>query len=301
MKQPKISVVIPLFNKSKFIEKCLLSIENQTVFPDEVIIINDGSTDNGVDIVKRINKNKVLNIVLLDQKNKGVSSARNRGILESKNDFIAFLDADDEWGDKFIEKICSLIVLYPSAVLYTVKHRVCDNIRGCTTPRQNFGKNNTGYINDYLGLSIKYPLVNSSKIVVKKKYLNDVGCFPEGAKICEDLFVWMQLSISGSFAYDSYIGAKINIFPDNSRSSRRGEIPFPIYYYSNNLDKLNNNYKKYLWSLNIKQVLYSLMTFGRSDSIVKIKASSKIFPIKHYFLYIILLLPKKFLIFLKKL
>ncbi|SHG48751.1 Glycosyltransferase involved in cell wall bisynthesis [Flavobacterium micromati] len=94
----KISVVIPMYNSSKTILKTLNSVKNQTVLPFEVIIVNDGSTDNSLAIIENfVNENTFLNISIIDKKNGGVSTARNAGIKASKGNWIALLDSDDEW------------------------------------------------------------------------------------------------------------------------------------------------------------------------------------------------------------
>ena len=91
---PAISVVIPLYNKVKYIRRALDSVLNQTSADLEVIVVDDGSTDGGGHVVLRQHDGRVR---LIRQGNKGVSVARNRGVSEARADLIAFLDADDEW------------------------------------------------------------------------------------------------------------------------------------------------------------------------------------------------------------
>lgn len=87
-----------MYNSSKTILKTLNSVKNQTVLPFEVIIVNDGSTDNSLAIIENfVNENTFLNISIIDKKNGGVSTARNAGIKASKGNWIALLDSDDEW------------------------------------------------------------------------------------------------------------------------------------------------------------------------------------------------------------
>ena len=90
----KFSIVIPLYNKENYIEKTLQSVFNQSYSNYEVIIVNDGSTDKSIDVVNQFS-NK--NIKIINQTNQGASSARNRGIAEASNQWIALLDADDIW------------------------------------------------------------------------------------------------------------------------------------------------------------------------------------------------------------
>ena len=91
---PFFSVVIPLYNKEDTVLRALESVRQQTFNDFEVIVVNDGSTDNSYYVIEHYDK---LKIKLLNQENKGVSFARNRGVEEAKAELIAFLDADDEW------------------------------------------------------------------------------------------------------------------------------------------------------------------------------------------------------------
>ncbi|QYS90674.1 glycosyltransferase family 2 protein [Flavobacterium covae] len=88
------SVIIPLYNKENYIYNTLISVINQTYTYFEIIIVNDGSTDKSLEIVKNINDSR---IKIFEQNNKGVSSARNLGIKNATGSLIAFLDADDLW------------------------------------------------------------------------------------------------------------------------------------------------------------------------------------------------------------
>jgi glycosyltransferase involved in cell wall biosynthesis len=109
------SIVIPLYNKEKYIKRAITSVLDQTIQDFEIIVVNDGSTDNSTNIVKSITDNR---IKLINQENQGVSVARNTGIENTKNEYIAFLDADDKWEPYFLEEIRKLIEINKSAGLF---------------------------------------------------------------------------------------------------------------------------------------------------------------------------------------
>ena len=88
------SIIIPLYNKEKYIVNTIKSVLNQSFSKFEVIVVDDGSSDNGVNAVKKIDDSR---IKIITQKNQGVSAARNNGIKNAKYEYIAFLDADDLW------------------------------------------------------------------------------------------------------------------------------------------------------------------------------------------------------------
>ena len=129
-----ISVVIPLYNKAHTIVNTLTTVMNQTYQDFEVVITNDGSTDNGVEVINKHFHDSRIRIV--NQENAGVSAARNRGIDEAKGEWIAFLDADDEWLPTYLETIISSIARNPDNEIFitarysqnyetTVRHEIC--------------------------------------------------------------------------------------------------------------------------------------------------------------------------------
>ena len=105
-----ISVIIPLYNKEKQVAHTLESVLSQTFQRFEIVVVNDGSTDNSVAEVEKIGDSRIR---LIHQKNGGVSAARNRGIEDSKYELLAFLDADDEWKPEYLEAQYNLFEKYP--------------------------------------------------------------------------------------------------------------------------------------------------------------------------------------------
>ena len=99
--EPKISVVIPLFNKQTSIRRTIASVLDQTYPHFELVVVNDGSTDNSLSVVNEFTDSRIR---VITQPNAGESGARNRGIIEAKCPVVAFLDADDEWLRAFLKR-----------------------------------------------------------------------------------------------------------------------------------------------------------------------------------------------------
>lgn len=123
-----ITVVIPLYNKSHTIVNTLNSVLNQSFTNFEIVIINDGSTDNSLEIIKQYFDD--IRIRVVNQNNEGVSAARNRGVKEAKYNYVAFLDGDDEWFPEYLNTILGMIERFPDAGLYltggivgSIKHK----------------------------------------------------------------------------------------------------------------------------------------------------------------------------------
>ncbi|MFU0831939.1 MAG: Glycosyltransferase [Oscillospiraceae bacterium] len=101
---PEISVVIPVYNVEKYVGKCLLSLEEQTFRDFEIIAVNDGSTDSSLEILRHFEK-KYDNITVIDQKNKGMSQARNVGMAKARGTWLTFVDSDDYVAPTFLEEL----------------------------------------------------------------------------------------------------------------------------------------------------------------------------------------------------
>ena len=119
--KPDISIVIPLLNKGPHIQRALQSVMDQTIQNFEIIVVDGGSTDYGPDVVKEFNDPRIR---FIQQKGTGVSTARNQGVSISQSDFIAFLDADDEWMPHHLETIQKLRKEFPQAGAYTTAYKI---------------------------------------------------------------------------------------------------------------------------------------------------------------------------------
>ena len=301
-----ISVVIPLYNKELSIKSCIDSVLNQNYLPAEIIIVDDGSTDDSLEVLNEFlldNLNSPIPIKVVEQKNHGVSHARNKGVSIAKGDFIAFLDADDLWESCFLQDISILIASYPKAVLYTCRHKIYKEGFGYSVPFQSFGNEaNSGIVVNFFKESSKgSEIVNSSKVVIRKSTFLHVGGFPIDAILGEDLFLWIQLALEGDFAFTAKVNSLIIVKSDLSRHHRVGKIPYPIVFYGSQTIPKNNKYIiKYLWRLHKVHVLGSLADGNKEEAILRIKAGNKIF-VKSYLFYLLILVPSVFFWVLKKL
>ncbi len=196
-----ISVVIPLYNKKKAIKDALDSVLNQTVLPDEIVIVNDGSTDGSDKIIELLDHPL---LILIHQKNGGVSAARNKGVETAKNEWIAFLDADDVWLPNYLETIKNLAQSFPKCSVLATAYELQDS-SGNRSPiilnKMPF-EGNCGTLTNYFEVaSCSHPPLWSSAIVVKKSALQAVGGFPVGIKSGEDLLTWARLAVRFDIAY----------------------------------------------------------------------------------------------------
>lgn len=225
-----ISIVIPLYNKEKQIKNTLQSVLGQTFQNFEVIIIDDGSTDNSADEVKKIKEQRIR---LVQQKNSGVSAARNRGIQEARFDLIAFLDAGDNWKPEYLATQYELYKKYPQCSVYCCNYEF-HHSSGVVTPtlirKLPFQETNGILFNYFEVASCSHPPICSISIMVKKEAIQAIGGFPLGVILGEDLIVWAKLACSYSIAYNTHPLAVYNFASQKEliRPKRKPDINDPV-------------------------------------------------------------------------
>lgn len=235
------SVVIPLYNKEKYIARAIESVLNQSFDKYEILVIDDGSTDNSSKVVSDLSK--VNNRVKLYSKiNGGESSARNLGISLSSAPFVCFLDADDEWKHDFLEEIVRLSTKYTDVQVFGTGREVLRSLDDkVTSSIYNPMNEDTYIIQDYYS-SMLYgssPL-SSSSTCVSKSALIDVGMFPEGIKLGPDILTWIKLFEKYEIAFSQKVCSTVHQEAEGRvcvvNASTIGEREFSKYIYSSIYD-----------------------------------------------------------------
>lgn len=206
-----ISVVIPLYNKEKQIAHTLQSIFAQTFQDFEIVIVDDGSTDNSVEEVEKFDDSRIR---LIHQTNAGVSAARNRGIEEARGELIAFLDADDEWMPEYLATQYGLYQKYPECSVYACNYEFRDSEGKVTSTiiRKLPFEGEDGILSNYFEVaSCSHPPLWTSAVVVKKSVIQAIGGFPLGIKSGEDLLTWARLAVNEEIAYSKSVQAIYNM------------------------------------------------------------------------------------------
>lgn len=219
-----ISVVIPLFNKERHIGRAIESVLRQTKQVSEIIVVDDGSTDNGAAVAISTGGDRV---VLLKQLNSGVSSARNRGIKTASGEFIAFLDADDEWYPHFIEEIRQLIETFPDAGLYATAYELAlpPGIRRRAVTAFIPDGPWKGYLPSYFKASaFGKPPVCSSCVCIPEFVFTRTGMFSTGRRMGEDVDMWGRIAMKYRIAFSTRICAVYHHDASDRASDKRFEI-----------------------------------------------------------------------------
>ncbi len=198
------SVVIPYYNKSKYIQRCLESVLNQTFQEFEVIVVNDGSTDGGLHFVSDTYSNK---ITVINQENKGVSTARNNGIQQAKYTFIAFLDADDCWHNQFLQKVKEVIDKEKDIKIIGTHYTRSKRFLATDSGNLEYFK-----FENYFKSALRNTYFTSSSTIIASDFFKNNNGFNSALQKGEDIDVWIRAVHSGGNAF--YIKSTLVYYSD---------------------------------------------------------------------------------------
>lgn len=182
-----VSIIIPYYNRKNTMIRAIRSVENQTFKDYELILINDGSTDDTQEIVKEYLKSKKMNVKFLSQKNAGPSAARNIGILNAKGKYIAFLDSDDSWEMRKLEIQVNYMEKNPQVMISGTNYNlVLDNIK-----YQKYKQKEVVKI-DFKSMLFKL-LYCMPTIVIRREIISNDLLFMEGKACAEDSLFYLRI------------------------------------------------------------------------------------------------------------
>ena len=290
-----ISVIIPVYNKKDTIIECLSSVLNQTIGAFEVIIVNDGSTDNSNALIEEIISNyPTNNIIHIEQVNGGVSAARNKGIEVAQGSHLCFLDADDIWDNNFIFRLKNLIKDYPLADMYSLHHRIRQGSKVLSV-KAGVELGFTGYLDNFFQASCRGSIVKSSKVCIRREVFSDKeNLFPEGVVAGEDLYVWIKVALQGRVAFDNSVSCTVIQDEDDSRQARADSVPYPLVYFSKkeNNKNLSDSCKDYIALIGFKHFISDIINKNYLNAIRRWRYLFRFSPLRalipFYLRYVIL-------------
>jgi len=240
---------MPAYNSSAFIERALNSIQQQTYTDYEVIVVDDGSVDNTVEVIEQ----NTLSVKLIKQSNAGASAARNKGIKFATGEYIAFLDSDDEWLPNKLE------------VQYNLMESNTHWLASYTKERQskvNTSKNEYSKEDKNLTDIFNFPYLTTSTVMVKTEIIQNIQGFDEGLNTAEDIDLYLKIAKLGVIGevqellvvkheVENSLGAQMSSYADNLMVIDR--------FFQTNKDTLPNNFE----SLYIQMKVFILNAWAK--------------------------------------
>lgn len=234
---PFFSIVIPTYNSDKYIAKTLLSVFRQTFDDYEVIVSDDGSADDTINVVKDIfEKHPDKRTRILINRHEGPGASRNRGIEDSNADWICFLDSDDIWIGEKLQKVFELILEKPYSNL------ICHNLirmKGGNKELIEFSRSYNRKVHPFISVYRKNTFTPSS-VAVKKEILLKAGMFDETLKSAQDYDLWVRLALLPDIRIE-YIEEPLCYFIE-----REGSISSDIELRLKCLMEINKKYYRQL-------------------------------------------------------
>jgi glycosyltransferase involved in cell wall biosynthesis len=296
---PKVSVIIPLYNKGPYISDTLNSIFSQTVQDFEIIVVNDGSTDDGMKIVQAFDDPRIR---LINQHNRGISNARNQGAKYAKADIFAFLDADDQWHTEFLETVLTLAEKYPQAGAFaTGIEEIIDNKKVVQKYRTIPNNGYEGLVPDFFySAIIGERVISSSSVAIKRSVFIEMSGFKEGIAWGEDTDFFSRIALKYPIAFNSKICSMYFIRDAAQKAKNRVAETKEHPFIKSGTDFLNKNQGRgknfsniiiYIDKLRILSARLNLM-IGNSTSAREILLNCKNFKIYKNFLLFWTLMPE---------
>ena len=199
---PAISVVVSLYNKRPYIRDALDSIRRQGFDDCEVVVVDDGSTDGGAELVEGCG---LARLRLVRQDNQGVSAARNCGMSEETADWVAFLDADDVWNADHLRQLWKLATAYPAAALLANRFTESNPARGGRELSGEVDYRMTDRFIDEAARGRAWAFTSAT--MVRRQAALDAGGFARNESRGEDIDLWVRLALAHPVAMSSYVGA----------------------------------------------------------------------------------------------
>lgn len=243
---PFFSVIIPLYNKEKYIQNTLNCVFNQSFSNFEVIVVNDGSTDRSLVVLEEFSDDR---LKIIHQQNQGVSVARNTGMENAKADYICFLDADDVWKPNHLRAFHDTIAEFPEAKMYC--GRYVTQISKNTFIKNNFidiDESYEGYINDFFKSSLINRLATGSSVCINKEVYHEIGDFSSSISSGEDTDYWTRVALKFKTAITKHNTLVYNLLKEN-KSLSKTHINYkniPNFNQFLNEERINKSLKRFL-------------------------------------------------------
>lgn len=289
----QISIVIPLYNKQNSIAATLQSVFAQTYTNYEVIVVDDGSTDDSFAVAKQVIGERLeVRGQVIQKANGGVCSARNRGIQEAKYDYIALLDGDDQWDEHYLEEQVKLIQDFPEAKLWGINFAELSKGELVRTLPTGLPDGYRGYVENYFQMPSRISdLYCSSSVVISKEVFERVGYFDERIKYAEDNDMWFRIIARYPVAfYDRYMA--FYLFDAENRALNK-PIPLKYFlpYFVDKYADFKDNKVFYTWinrwsANHIRKYYFEEIKGQRGDAKVAAKKLDySVIPAKYRYLY----------------
>ena len=253
----RFSVIIPLYNKAPYVKKAIESVLAQTWRDFELVVVDDGSSDDSYAVAESVLKKCAIPYQLIHQENAGVSTARNNGVAASHGEFLCFLDADDWWAPTFLEKMNGLIRDFPEAGIYGTNYTIVNETKHKTRIARvgvddGFEKGYINYCMVYVK-TLQMPLWTGAVCIPRRIYDDSHGFKPQ-LKMGEDFDLWIRIALKYRVVF---LNHPLAFYNQDVEASHRaiGSLPPPDTQFAFCTDFLKDDMKKNVDLKNLVEII----------------------------------------------
>lgn len=267
---PFFSVIIPLYNKEKHIRATIDSVLTQHFDDFEIVVVDDGSTDNSLKVVQSINDER---LKIFPRKNAGAAEARNVAIEKANSEYMALLDADDIWQTNHLEELHQSIEKFPEASLLCNAYNL--KLSDGFTHRATYNIPETDeitLIEDYFKASTIHPIAWTSAVAFKKNDFEKIGGFDAKIFSSEDIDLWIKFALNKKIAFNPIVTTCYDKTVENSLSKENYRQSKCALFNSYRKEEKNNaSLKRYL-DLNRYSLAIQCKYFNDNTILKKLKS-----------------------------
>lgn len=293
------SVVITVYNKAHFVAQTLQSILDQDFLEFEIIVVDDGSTDDSLDVISQFTDSR---ITLIANKNQGVSAARNCGMHVAKANYVALSDGDDLWLSSHLSELKALIDRFSNCGIYATSYQKKFFNNYITAPKFNtLNLPFFGIVQDYFRTSLVDNILWTSAVAIPKTIIEKGYVFDTALGCGEDIDLWITIAKDFDVAFSSRVTAYKMIHASDNHLSLTKNIPDLIQMIAKHkLDEASRHSLKMYLDQNRYAAALEAKILGDFGNYKKLKKDID-FKTLNPKLKLLLILPKTLLIALKKL
>lgn len=236
----ELTVIIPLYKKSESIKRAIHSVLNQKILPKSIIVVDDGSMDESSRLIRKMQSNHSI-IKLIEQKNMGVSSKKNRGVMESETEFIAFLDTDDEWLPEHTFHLWKVISENKEADFYSIPFLI-QSSKGVIKPHVALSEDFSGTVSNFVKTySNGYGIIHSSSVCFRRLFFFRTGGFPQRVENGGATYLWIKAGLEGDCATINKRSVLVHQEEVGYLERIKEDLPYHISYFIEHLEEYTSD------------------------------------------------------------
>ena len=262
---PFFSVIIPLYNKENHILQTLNHVLEQSFSDFEIVIVDDGSTDNSLQLAENVKDRR---IKIFRQQNQGAAAARNTAMKNASGQYFCFLDADDDWKPNHLAQLFETIKKFPVAGMYCARYQTkVSEHRVLKINFKDLPNGLTGYVKNFFENSLVYRVALTSAVCIPKRVFEEIGGFDEAISSGQDLDCWIRIALKNKVVITKEATVVYNNFlPKSLSKTEISQKKLPDLDKFKDEEMKNPSLKKFLDIYRVEYAVHHHISGNRNEA-----------------------------------